>query len=125
MGWEVLSTGSIDTIYNTVGESGDGDHAMTLLKTGGHYVTIAGGLPKHTPSGKHAASFINSNDNLENIELLEALRNIVENEQLRMKTLKTYQLTDILSAFQESSAGHVDGKLIIQMPPAEDPSDIV
>lgn len=89
---------------------------MTILKSGGYYVSIVGALPTHTPSDKHANSFINSDDNLENLDLLEALRGYIEDDRLRMPSRKTYALSDILDAFAESAAGHVDGKLVIQMP---------
>jgi NADPH:quinone reductase-like Zn-dependent oxidoreductase len=114
--WEVLEAGSIDTIYDTHGGSGVGNNAMTILKSGGYYVSIVGALPTHTPSDKHANSFINSDDNLENVDLLEALRAHVEGDRLRMPSRKTYTLSNILDAFTESAAGHVDGKLVIQMP---------
>eukprot|EP00928_Gymnodinium_smaydae_P039486 TRINITY_DN26970_c0_g1_i2.p1 TRINITY_DN26970_c0_g1~~TRINITY_DN26970_c0_g1_i2.p1 ORF type:complete len:326 (+),score=33.14 TRINITY_DN26970_c0_g1_i2:46-978(+) len=43
--WDVLPHGSVDVIYDTVGANGTGDHAMTLLKSDGFYVTITGALP--------------------------------------------------------------------------------
>jgi len=114
--WEVLEAGSIDTIYDTHGGSGVGNNAMTTLKSGGYYVSIVGAMPTHTPSDKHANKFINSDDNLENVDLLEALRAHVEGERLRMPLRKTYALSNILDAFTESAGGHVNGKLVIQMP---------
>jgi len=114
--WEVLDAGSIDSIYDTHGGSNTGNNAMTVLKSGGSYVSIVGALPTQTPSDKHASSFINSDDNLENLDLLEAIRGHVEGERLRMPSLKTYALSDILDAFTESKVGHVNGKLVIQMP---------
>jgi len=114
--WEVLDAGSIDTIYDTHGGKGTGNNAMTVLKSGGYYVSIVGALPTHTPSDKHANSFINSDDNLDNLDLLEAIRGHVEGERLRMPLRKTYALHDILDAFTESGGGHVNGKLVIQMP---------
>jgi len=114
--WEVLDAASVDTIYDTHGGAGTGNNAMTVLKSGGYYVSLVGALPTHTPSDKHANSFINSDDNLDNLDLLEAIRGHVEGDRLRMPQRKTYALHDILSAFTESSGGHVDGKLVIQMP---------
>merc|ERR1711862_115122 len=117
--WEVLDAGSIDTIYDTHGGAGTGDNAMTVLKSGGYYVSIVGALPTHTPSDKHANSFINSDDNLDNLDLLDALRGHVEADQLRMPSRKSYDLARVKDAFSESKAGHVVGKLSIKMPVAE------
>merc|ERR1711904_200083 len=110
--WEVLDAGSVDTIYDTHGGSGVGDNAMTILKSGGYFVSIVGVKPTHKPSDKHAATFINSNDNLDNVDLLDALRAHVEGDRLRMPNRTTYALSDILDAFTESAGGHVDGKLV-------------
>jgi len=114
--WEVLDAGSVYSILDTHGGDGVGDYAMSVLKSGGHYVTITGAMPTHIPSDKSANMFINSDDNLDNLPLLEAIRSIVEADQLRMPQRKIYALNDIADAFTESKGGHVDGKLVIQMP---------
>lgn len=114
--WDVVPDGSMNVIYDCVGQQGTGDYAMPKLAEGGYYVSLRGQLPSSVPEGKHAASFINSDTNLDNLPQLEALRNFIEAEQLRMPQLKTYDLADILDAFAESSAGHVNGKLVIKMP---------
>jgi len=114
--WEVLEKGSVDFIYDCVGQSGTGDRAMPILADGGYYVSLRGALPSSVPAGKHATTFINSDTNLDNLPLLEAIRKIVEAGKLRMPERKSYDLADILAAFEESSGGHVNGKLLIKMP---------
>jgi NADPH:quinone reductase-like Zn-dependent oxidoreductase len=117
--WEVLADGSVDTIYDCVGQSGTGDRAMKKLANGGYFVSITGQRPSSVPSGKHAATFINSDDNLDNLDLLEALRGFVEAGKLRMPSRKSYDLAKVPDAFKESKAGHVVGKLNIKMPTVE------
>lgn len=114
--WEVLSNNSVNAIYDTVGEPGTGDLAIPKLAEGGFFVSIVGQAPSSVPSGKHAATFINSDTNLNNHALLESLRSLVEADKLRMPKLKVYELARILEAFDESAAGHVNGKLCIKMP---------
>jgi len=45
--WEVLEDESLDVIYDTVGQHGTADRAMKKLRSGGHFVTIAGMLSKN------------------------------------------------------------------------------
>lgn len=113
--WEVLTDGSLDAIYDTVGETGTGDRAMPKLKSGGYYVTIVGDLPKSPRSDVHANMFINSKTNLNNSNLLDDLKDLVELDRLRMRRLRRYALSDIANAFVESSQGHVVGKVVIEM----------
>jgi len=114
--YDVLKDGEVDVVYDCVGEAGTGDQAMPKLKSGGYYVTLRGVLPKKPRADVHSNGFINSDTNLDNLEVLEAIRTIVEADQLRMPTLKEYPLSQILAAFDESSAGHVVGKLVIDVP---------
>lgn len=114
--WEVLAPGSVNAIYDCVGQKGTGNNAMPILAAGGHYVTLTGELPTSVPEGKHASAFINSDTNLDNVDLLDALRDLVEAEKLRFTKRKSYDLANVLAAFNESAGGHVDGKLVIKMP---------
>jgi len=117
--WDVLADGSVDVIYDCVGQSGTGNHAMKTLAAGGYFVSITGQKPSSVPKGKHAATFINSDDNLDNLELMNAIKGFVEAGKLRMTSLKSYDLAQVADAFKESSAGHVVGKLNIKMPKME------
>jgi len=119
--WKELLDASIDVIYDTVGQSGTGDRAMAKLRSGGFYVTITGAMPLlHHRSDVHSSMFINSATNLDNFKLLDTLHDFVQAGKLRMSPLKTYQLDSILDAFAESKAGHVVGKLVIEMPERQD-----
>lgn len=116
--WEVLEDKSVDVIYDTVGQSGTGDYAMQKIKSGGFFVTIAGGLPSKPRSDVKSGRFINSDTNLDNVDLLDELKGYVEADKLRMPSIKSYDLKDVLSAFKESAAGHVVGKIGITVPQA-------
>jgi len=120
--WDVLADGSLDVVYDTVGQQGTGDRAMSKLRAGGYYVTITGALPAAARPDVHSSMFINSDTNLENLGLLEALRALVEADELRMRRLTPYPLQDILSAFNESASGHVNGKLVIDIPALSTPA---
>lgn len=119
--WEVFPDGSLDVIYDTVGQKGTGDKAMQKIKSGGFYVTIAGALPTKPRDDVQSTMFINSNTNLDNFEILEKLRGFVESEQLRLKRFATFPLSEVLAAFDRSASGHVDGKLVIEVAAAESP----
>jgi len=120
--WEVVADESVDVIYDTVGQPGTGDRAMKKIKPGGYYVTITGSLPTKPRRDVHSNKFINSATNLDNIDLLEALRDLVEQDRLRMPARKAYPLSEIVAAFGESAKGHVNGKLVIDLPPLASPA---
>ena len=112
--WEVVPDGSQDIVYDCVGQSATGDYAVKKLKPGGSYVTITGNLAIRVPPGVSQHSFINSDTNLGSANLLEALASF---KDVRMTSLKTYNLSDVDAAFAESAAGQVKGKLLIKPPP--------
>lgn len=70
-----------------LGRPGSGARAFAKLRTGGYYVTIAGGTASKVPAGKHQSSFINSVTNLNNSPLLDTLAAYSSNDQLRMPAL--------------------------------------
>lgn len=112
--WEVVPDGSQDIVYDCVGQSATGDYAVKKLKPGGSYVTITGNLAIRVPPGVSQHSFINSDTNLGSANLLEALASF---KDVRMTSLKTYNLSDVDAAFAESATGQVKGKLVIKPPP--------
>jgi len=123
--YDVLADGSIDVIYDCVGVAGTGDKAMPKLKSGGFYVSLRGALPSKPRSDVTSSTFINSDTNLDSALLLDKLRVFAEADKLRMTRRKSYPLSNILAAFNESSAGHVVGKLVISIPPVEEASRTV
>eukprot|EP00439_Symbiodinium_sp_Y106_P023696 s5432_g2.t3 len=114
--WEVLSNGTVDVVYDTVGEAGTGDRAMSLMRRGaqlctwavmrGYFVTIAGALPQKPRADIRSSTFINSATNLQNFQLLDELRDLVDAGHLRMPEIQTFELADILAAFDVSAAHH-------------------
>ena len=115
----VIADGSQDIVYDCVGQSGTGNYAIKKLRPGGDYVTITGNLASGPlPSGVQQHSFINSDTNLGSADLLETLASYSGAAAIRMPKLTSYDLEDVSAAFAESQGGHVDGKLIIRVPPA-------
>lgn len=114
--WTALAENSVDVIYDTVGQTGTGDRAMALIRTGGaaSYVTITGALASHAKPGVRQNMFINSDTNLDNHGLLDALSAIVNAGNLSMSRINaTFPLEQIPAAFQLSKTGHVDGKILV------------
>jgi len=115
----VVTDGSQDVVYDCVGESGTGNRAVKKLRAGGDYVTITGALATdELPAGVQQHSFINSDTNLGSANLLEELAAFSGPNAIHMTKLTSYDLVDVDKAFAESETGHVDGKLVIRVPPA-------
>jgi NADPH:quinone reductase-like Zn-dependent oxidoreductase len=70
--WEdsVIADNTVDVVYDCVGQSGTADRAMKKLRTGGSFVTIAGGVSSHPKPGVKQNHFINSVTNLDNVKQL-------------------------------------------------------
>ena len=114
--WDVVAPNSFDVIYDCVGQRGTGDHAMTALRSGGHYVTLRGALATHPRSDVTQNAFTNSMDNLYNYELLDELKHIAEIGSLRMRHIEeVFTLPQIADAFALSATGAVVGKLAISV----------
>ena len=114
--WEVVAPSSFDVIYDCVGQTGTGDHAMTALRSGGHYVTLRGALASHPRPDVTQNAFTNSVDNLYNYELLDELKHIVEIGGLRMRHIEeVFTLPHVADAFALSATGTVVGKLAISV----------
>ncbi|GAB5362819.1 hypothetical protein AAMO2058_000831500 [Amorphochlora amoebiformis] len=113
--WEVLIPGSVDVIYDCVGQSGTADRALSLLPSGGYFVTIAGQLSQNPKEGVSQAFFINSDTNIINFNQLDILRDMVEKNLLLPRISSVYPLDRTEEAFNVSSQGHVVGKLAIQV----------
>ena len=117
--WEELKEGSVDIVYDTVGQQGTGDRALKVLRSSeyfGSYVTIAGALPTVSKPGISSNMFINSDTNLDSAALLEELTLLGEKGQLRMPSIQQkYRLDEVAAAFKESSTGTVKGKLVIDI----------
>ena len=114
--WEpaVIPDSSVDVIYDTVGENGTGDRAMTKLRPGGFYVTITGQLATTVRQQRGQAFFINSDTNLASAPLLEDLSLLAAAGKLRMPFIdSTFNLSAVADAFSRSRSGHVVGKISI------------
>jgi len=110
----VVPDGSIDVVYDTVGQAGTGDHAVAKLRRGGFYVTITGALATKVPRDVSQAMFINSDTNLASAPLLETLNTLLDAGGLRVPSIdSTFSLGALPAAFARSETGHVVGKVSI------------
>ena len=111
---DVVADGSVDVVYDTVGQAGPpADAALEKLRgPNASYVSIAGGAP--TARDPRAKQFINSDTNLDNVALLDALAALVDAGKLRMSHIdSTYALGALDAAFTRSATGRVAGKVAV------------
>jgi NADPH:quinone reductase-like Zn-dependent oxidoreductase len=111
----LVADDSVDVVYDCVGQAGSGDRAMAKLRDGGYYVTIAGGEGSKPRPGRHQAGFINSDTNLDNVQLLDALANFSRADQLRMPHLDVFSLAQSADAFAHMNAPDRVGKTVISV----------
>ena len=111
----LVADDSVDVVYDCVGQAGSGDRAMAKLRDGGYYVTIAGGEGSKPRPGRHQAGFINSDTNLDNVQLLDALANFGRADQLRMPHLDVFSLAQSADAFAHMNAPDRVGKTVISV----------
>ena len=110
----VLADDSVDVVYDTVGQFGTGNRALAKIRSGGHYVTITGALPSKTKAGVSADMFINSDTNLDNFGMLDAIAAHMAAGALRMPHIdSSFGLADVEAAFARSKTGKVVGKVSI------------
>jgi len=116
--WSVLPDGSMDVVYDCVGESGTGDRAVAKLRAGGSYVTITGELASaELPPQTEQHMFINSDTNLASAPLLEELARLAVVGAVRMPRIdSTFSLEAMDGAFNRSSTHHAVGKISIAVP---------
>ena len=107
--WELLSDDSVDVVYDCVGQSGTADRAMRILRAGGSFVTIAGGISKNPKKGVKQSHFINSATNLDNVKQLDAIAQL----KLRMPVLDVFPLSATQAAFDHMDAPDRLGKTVI------------
>ena len=110
----VVADDSVDVVYDTVGQFGTGNRALSKIRTGGHYVTITGSMPSKRKAGVTADDFINSDTNLDNFGLLDTLAGYMAAGTLRMPHIdSSFGLQDVKAAFARSATGKVVGKVSI------------
>ena len=115
--WTALDDGSVDVIYDTVGQSGTGARAMAKLRDGGRYVTITGALAPAgaVKPGTQQHMFINSDTNLDSAALLDAIAQLMAEDKLRMSRLTAFSLEQVPAAFAASETHLTVGKLVVNV----------
>jgi len=112
--WEVIEQGTIDGVYDTVGQAGTAPNATKLLAWDGVFLTIAhkGPAVGLDPNPKPATVQIYHKLNIMSNDL-DMLRNWFDTGKLKPTVSKVYHLEDLEDAWSESAAGHVVGKLAV------------
>jgi NADPH:quinone reductase-like Zn-dependent oxidoreductase len=118
--WEdrVIPPRSFDVVYDCVSEGAGvptGDRAVAKLRPGGAYVTIVGALARGPlPPNVSQHMFINSDTNLNSVQLLEEVARL----GVRMPVFdSTFSLRTLAQGFARSASGRAVGKVSVQVPP--------
>ena len=92
-----------------------GDRAVAKLRPGGAYVTIVGALARGPlPPNVSQHMFINSDTNLNSVQLLEEVARL----GVRMPVFdSTFSLRTLAQGFARSASGRAVGKVSVQVPP--------
>eukprot|EP00450_Noctiluca_scintillans_P009834 CAMPEP_0194487688 /NCGR_PEP_ID=MMETSP0253-20130528/7891_1 /TAXON_ID=2966 /ORGANISM="Noctiluca scintillans" /LENGTH=333 /DNA_ID=CAMNT_0039327945 /DNA_START=87 /DNA_END=1088 /DNA_ORIENTATION=+ len=115
--WDVLENGTVHAIFDTVGQIGTGPRATAKLAKDGVFLTIAHrglsvGLDPNPQS--NVAQIYEQLDHSRAETGLALLREYIDNQNLvRPVVQETYALEDLMTAWDVSAEGHVQGKLAI------------
>jgi NADPH:quinone reductase-like Zn-dependent oxidoreductase len=110
--------GSLDVVYDCVGEAGAAEGAMATLRPGGAFVSIRGGRASAGAARDDVtqAAFVNSDTNLDSAAVLDEIKSLVERGLLRMRAVEAeHGLDDIEAALAASRAGRTVGKVAIRV----------
>jgi len=113
--YDVLANKSVDVIYDCVGLKGTGDLAYPLLKDNGHFMTLEpGGMPSmkakiERPDVK--AHFPLCVGKCSRYDRIDFISDLVKEGKLKVHVDASYDLENIVQAFNHSIAGHTTGKV--------------
>lgn len=117
--WEVLPPKSIDVVYDCVGQSGTGDHALEILKQNGHFVSL---LPTSMPSASSRlqrwdvhTSFPTCVGACSHYDRIDQVARLVEQGKLTVHIDETFSLAAIRDAYNASIGGHTTGKVALHV----------
>ncbi len=107
---ELLS--GFDAVFDTVGGD-DTNKALTVLKSGGTLVTMAG-KPDEQKAKDLEVNAIYQSTHV-TTEVLNVLRDLVESGVITTHIDKTFELDDIVQAFEARESGSIKGKVVISI----------
>jgi NADPH:quinone reductase-like Zn-dependent oxidoreductase len=116
--FDALPDDSVDIVYDNYGAPGTADKAMRVLRSGGVFIYLpgkGGSLSNQTKAGVTQIDYglTDSSDHA----TLDMLYNMVEAGQLHGYVQESYDLKNIVDAFDMSYSGSVTGKIGIQVLP--------
>jgi len=114
--WEALEEGSVDVVYDNFGAPGTADLAMASMRSDGVFIWLpgkGGAASRHPKPGVRQINYGLCDSS--HHEDLDALAALAEAGQLVAVAPESYALGDIARALDSSVAGHVVGKLGINV----------
>jgi hypothetical protein len=111
---DVVSSRSVDFVYDAACQSGTGHLAYDVLRDGGFFVTLQPWPLANDTVAKSRPSvtqkFIAMPDALYTFKDLDIMRDLVDSGRLTPHIQKTFTLTEVGNAFVAQAAGHSVGK---------------
>jgi NADPH2:quinone reductase len=112
---DVIAPKSVDVVYDTVAIRGTGDLAFDVLKDEGFFVTLLPDALASKATASKRPSIKQENFMLSQIQTsyLDTLKTFADAGKLRGHIDKTFSISEIAAAFNESMGGHTTGKVSV------------
>eukprot|EP00746_Dinoflagellata_sp_MGD_P027465 gnl/MRDRNA2_/MRDRNA2_164856_c0_seq1.p1 gnl/MRDRNA2_/MRDRNA2_164856_c0~~gnl/MRDRNA2_/MRDRNA2_164856_c0_seq1.p1 ORF type:complete len:372 (-),score=65.00 gnl/MRDRNA2_/MRDRNA2_164856_c0_seq1:145-1260(-) len=114
--WDVLPADSVDVVYDNYGAPGTADLALPAIRTGGVFIFLPG---KGGSTSKHAKAGVKEINyglcDSSHHEDLDALKTLADAGHLKAVVDEIFPLESIFKALNASFAGHVFGKVAIDI----------
>lgn len=110
--WDFLGKDSVDVVFDNFGAPNTADAAMAAIRTGGKFIFLpgkGGALSKHPKPGVTQLNF-GYTDSSSHADL-DDLSSFVTSGQLKAHVDQSFELAQVIEAFNASVAGHVMGKI--------------
>ena len=117
--WEALPPNSVDVVFDNFGGIGTATAAMPAIRVGGVYGLVPTGMPGEglSPVPKPGVSQVKLQMFRPSTALLNELAEMLELGTLRVVEAAHFPLQRLGDAFTAQYEGHIDGKLVIDIPP--------
>jgi len=110
--WDVVGNDTVDIVYENLGLAGTADQGLAKVRDGGLFVYIAGNAPTKSKPGVAVQYFLCDSSDYRH---LDALKEVVDAGKYQPVVQATFALADVAKAFDTLSAGHIVGKIAIDV----------
>lgn len=119
--WEAVSENSVDLVYDNFGKNGTADSAMRALRTHGFFIVLGGTgadpdmdgqFSRHPKEGVKQINFYVDSSHYRDLDALSAL---IDRGHLNATLQQSFGLAGVVDAMTLSQAGHVTGKISIDV----------